>query len=274
MRSHRSHYLLAALVAAALVTLNVASPLLAVPVLVPDAGGTAQLPILSDHIGQTPMQIVNGLPPASSIDIGALWKAPLLYEEVPGGSLGGTQAGGGGPLFQWNMTGTGLLTGFNRSITMPGAFGVISFPATPPLNTQSGFEIHAAPRSVGNPNQCFDTNLFRLFSQIVNPSSNDPDFDLLRVVAGTDFGLPSPGHTNLLQNGINWEVYSYYDVTYRIDFVGRPGGALSGMSGSTTGTVRFSLGDPIPCIPEPTSIALVGLGAMALATCTSRRRVD
>ena len=90
---------------------------------------------------------------------------------------GGTKAGGGGPLLDWQMTGTGALAGFNRHIIMPGVGGVLSFPATPPLDTQSGFEVHTAPRTNGNPLQCFDTDMFRLFSQISNPSSGDPDFD-------------------------------------------------------------------------------------------------
>lgn len=268
MKSTRWHLQPVAALAAVLVSLALAaSPSRAVPVLVPDAGGTAQMPILSDYTGETPMQIVDGLAPGDTIDIAALLKAPLLYEEIPGGSLGGTQAGGGGTLFNWQMTGTGTLLGFNRVINIPGASALLSFPATPPLNTQAGFEVHAAPRTLGDPLQCFDTVLFRLFGQI----TGDPDFDLLRVVAGNDFGLPSPGHTNLLQNGTNWEVDSFFDVTYRIDFVGAPGGALAGRSGSTTRTVRFSLGDPIPCIPEPASLMTIVAG-VALLTGTIRRR--
>lgn len=271
MKSTRWHLQPVAALAAVLVSLALAaSPSHAVPVLVPDAGGTAQMPILSDYAGETPMHIIDGLAPGDTIDIDAVLEAPLLYEEVPGGILGGTMSGGGGPLFTWQMTGTGTLAGFNRLIVMPAANSVLSFPATPPLNTQGTFEVHAAPRTLGDPLQCFDTNMFRMFSQITNPSSNDPDFDLLRLVAGTDFGLPSPGHTTLLQNGLNWEVDSFFDLTYRIDFVGRPGGALSGMSGSTTGTVRLSLGDPIPCIPEPTSLMLIVAGAAAAAA--TRRR--
>jgi hypothetical protein len=51
--------------------------------------------------------------------------------------------------------------------------------------------------------------------------------------------MPSPGHTTLTQlPGGNWAVDSFFDITYRIDFVGSPGGALGGMSGSTTGTIR------------------------------------
>ena len=58
----------------------------------------------------------------------------------------------------------------------------------------------------------------------------DPDFDLLRISAGSAFGLPSPGHTTLTQRPTGWAVDSFFDITYRIDFVGRTGGRVGGMS--------------------------------------------
>jgi hypothetical protein len=112
--------------------------------------------------------------------------------------------------------------------------------------------------------------MFRIFGQIVNPGDNDPDFDLLRIVAGTDFGLPSPGHTTLLQTGPNWEVHSYFDLTYRIDFVARAGGPFSGMSGSTTHAVRLSLGEPI--VPEPATATLLGAATLMMLGILRRRR--
>jgi hypothetical protein len=62
-----------------------------------------------------------------------------------------------------------------------------------------------------------------------------------------------------------WSVDSFFDVTYRIDFVGAPGGPLAGRSGSSTGTVRFELG-----IPAPSTAGLLLLGG--LVACRRRRQ--
>jgi hypothetical protein len=71
--------------------------------------------------------------------------------------------------------------------------------------------------------------------------TGDPDFDLLRITAGTGFGMPSPGHTTLtVQANSDYAVDSFFDITYRIDFVGHPGSPLGGMSGSTTATIRMT----------------------------------
>ncbi len=207
------------------------------PCIRPDNGsGSADLPPVGCTY-TTPngdMNIVDGLPPASSIQIdaskgnflcvpasGVCSFPPGVDCREPGGSLGGEKACYDASL-NMPMIGTGAMAGFNRNIALP-----------------ISHEIHMAPRSNGSPIQPFDTVMFRLFGQI----TGDPDFDLLRVVAGTDFGLPSPGHTTLTQApGGNWAVDSFFDITYRIDFVGAPGGSLAGMSGSTTGTVRFHVG--------------------------------
>jgi hypothetical protein len=250
-------------------------PVAAVPVFVPDNGsGTANVPILWDYAGQTPMQITNGLG-GDVININAILETPTVYSipEQAGGALGGTKTGGGGGgLFTWQMQGTGAFSGYSRTLNFgvaPGPGGVLSFPDANFNVVGADFEVHTAPRTLNAPLQSFDTQMFRLFGQITNPGDADPDFDLLRVVAGNDFGLPSPGHTTLSQSGPNWQVDSFFDITYRIDFVGKPGGPFTGRSGSTTGTVRFSLGDPI--IPEPASAALAITGLVA-AVAIGRRR--
>ena len=209
-------------------------------VVVADNGaGTAYMPIHAPYKQESPMQIIDGLPAGTTIQLPGQMIAPLATAEQAGGSLGGTQSAAETG-FSWNLQGTGGLTGFSRPVFIPLSSGgtVASFPAAPP---NSGIEVHAAPRTAFAPVQSFDTTMFRLFGQI----TGDPDFDLLRIVGGTDFGLPSPGHTTLTQSGPNWAVDSFFDLTYRIDFIGKPGGPLSGMSGSTTGTVRISIPEPM-----------------------------
>ncbi|MBI4579424.1 MAG: hypothetical protein HY718_06955 [Planctomycetes bacterium] len=208
--------------------------------LVADKGtGTADLPPIGCEY-PTPyddMRIVDGLKPGDTIEIDAthgnfscpggggggsvcsVLMPPGICEQ-PGGSLGGHRQCFDS-LLMMPMMGTGSLAAFNRMIQMP-----------------MSCETHTAPRMPGNPVQSFDTDMFRMFGQAIG----DPDFDLLRITAGTDFGMPSPGHTTLTQQGGgNWAVDSFFDITYRIDFVGAPGGPLSGMSGSTTGTIRFQI---------------------------------
>ena len=102
-----------------------------------------------------------------------------------------------------------------------------------PMNGQ----ITTQPRTPGDPVQSFDTQM--QFQGQLPPG--DPDFDLLRITAGAGFGLPSPGHTTVTQlpSG-NWNVDSFFDITYRIDFVGAPGGSLAGHSDSQVGSVRLA----------------------------------
>jgi len=258
--------------AGAAVGLSFASAALAGgPAIVPDNGfGSANLPPIggvyntvlpSTTIANGNMNIIDGLSPgdtiASDATLGNFFYNPggpgnvYSFAGGPhqvGGSLGGDKWASDGTL-QMPMLGTGSLAGFNRNIAIP-----------------FSFEVHSAPHTPFAPVQTFATDFFRGFGQITNPGAGDPDFDLLRIVAGTDFGMPSPGYTQFTQSGPNWSVDSFFDITYRIDFVGRPGGQLSGRSGSTTGTVRIQIGE---AVPAPGAAALLSLGGLVA---TRRRR--
>ncbi|MEK6799186.1 MAG: hypothetical protein AABZ12_09500 [Planctomycetota bacterium] len=214
---------------------------------VPDNGGTVTLPPAGcDYLSpQDVHRIIDGLPAGTTIELAPIHRDFICRKQQPapgvcsfstlvdcdeaGGSLGGEKECAESTLVL-DLNGTGALAGWVRQISVP-----------------MSFETHTAPRMPGDPVQSFDTDMFRLFGEINN--IGDPDFDLLRIVAGTDFGLPSPGHTTLtrLPGGGSWAVDSFFDITYRIDFVGAPGGPLAGRSGSTTATIRMATTPPFAC---------------------------
>jgi hypothetical protein len=196
-----------------------------------NGGGTADHPpsCPSGYVGY--LEFVDGLPPGAAIQMpGAVLGLPGGFTslvQAPGGSLGGMQENWQS-FMVWPMQGTGAFAGYNRSVNMPISAG----------------ETHSAPRIAFNPVQPFNTVLWTLQGQL---PPGDPDFDLLRITAGGGFGMPSPGHTTLTSSGGGWAVDSFFDITYRIDFVGKAGGPFGGMSGSTTRTYRFQM-----CHDEPT----------------------
>ena len=210
----------------------------------PDNGsGTVALPP-GPYLGSG--VIVNGLPADSSIAFTALL-VPAGGAESAGGSLGGDMQSWNPATLQLEMTGTGALAGFSHSISITGI----------PVETAS------SARTPGTSPQSFETDVSMLLGQ----ASFDPEFDLLRITAGTNYGLSSPGHTTLttLGGGL-WLADSFFDIQYRIDFIGHPGGTLEGRSGSTTATARYTL------VPEPTTAVLAALGVAGLAAGRSRRR--
>ena len=180
----------------------------------PDNGnGTVDMPplCLDGYVGN--MHIVEGLPAGSTIEL-AVSLHDFVGNEVPGGSLGGTTAAFTAVL-HFNVSGTGALAGFNRSINVP-------------MNGQ----MDLGPRNPGDAEQIFDNALISLSGNLFGA----PDFCTLEVTAGDDFGLPSPGATTLTRlgdPGTDFQVDSFFDITYRIEFQGCPGSILEGMGGTT-----------------------------------------
>ncbi len=195
------------------------------PCVVADDGtGSATLPpagcgFLSP---QDTLKILDGLPPGTTVELDPRFSSFVCTGSggicgQPGGGLGGEQE-----LFDSTLVlqleGTDTLSDLRRTLRLP-----------------ISVETHSAPRAPGEPVQSFDTEMFSLQGQLFG----DPDFAVLSIVGGGGNGLPSPGHTTLTgQSDGTFNVDSFFDIEYRIDFVGAPGGALEGLAGSTTARVR------------------------------------
>ncbi|MBK8464451.1 MAG: carboxypeptidase regulatory-like domain-containing protein [Chloracidobacterium sp.] len=185
----------------------------------PDNGpATLALPAECRLLGG-PIVALNGLPPGNPIRMSASLDSLTDVSTTPGGPLGGEQVSASAQL----------------KIRYKGWDGTIKGRVLP-----APVEFAHGPRQTTSLEQSFDSQITRLDAQL---PAGDPDFDLLRITAGSSFGLPSPGHTTLIRESPTlprWSVDSFFDVFYTVEFVGRAGGPLSGMSGSTTGTIRMS----------------------------------
>jgi hypothetical protein len=187
------------------------------PCQVPDNGtGTVDLPPMGcGYLSPSDVhQIIAGLPPGTTINLAPQHERFLCGPagcEAPGGTLGGNVDNFDSTLHVV-IQGTGDLAGFHREFDIP-----------------VQCEVHTGPRTPGQPVQSFPTDMFSLMGGI----AGDPDFATLTVTGGTANGMPSPGHTTLTRSGpvgSDFVVDSFFDITYRIDFVGTPGGALDGLS--------------------------------------------
>jgi hypothetical protein len=195
-----------------------------------------------DYPGQ-PMMIIDGLAPGTTIELRGPWTNFTNVVNVSGGSLGGEICSLDAE-FVWQAVGTGELAGFIRNLVMP----------------VSG-EIHIGPRTPGDSVQTFAADVHRIFGELFG----DPDFCALRIIAGSDYGLPGPGFATLteLPSG-DFAVDSFFDIAYQVYFEGCPGSQLEDYSGTTTHTVHRSTcyelaGIPVDD-PEPEQKYRLALG--------------
>jgi len=197
----------------------------------PDNGsGTVDLPPDCEYLSpQEVHQIIDGLPPETTIALDLIHRDFVNIMRQAGGSLGG-EIEGFDSLIDLAVSGTGNLAGFSRHLFVP-----------------AGCMVHTGPRNPGDPIQTFPNDMFRLQGELFG----DPDFCTFRVTAGTEFGLPSPGQTTLTRLGPPGSLFavdSFFDITYRIEFQGCPGSQVDGMAGDTTGTIRMVTGSTPDCV--------------------------
>ncbi len=223
--------------------------------IVPNVGGTAELPPVGCEYIELLGDLIQILPPAvpagNSIDIDPVLKTFFAISEVPGGLLGGDKQTYSASL-EMTISGTGgSLGGFARFITIPVTV-----------------ETHSAPRAPGDAVQSFATDMFSIQGTLFG----DPDFDFLSFIGGTNEGMPSPGSTTLTRlgpAGSDFEVDSFFDIVYEIDYQGAPGSILEGLGGPTNGTVRLQIGN---LVPEPSTFVLAALALFGLIACRRRRQ--
>jgi len=228
----------AAFLTTAAMLLALAAPVAALPppsqcVVADNGAGTADYPPNPCGFASLgPLMIIDGLPAGTTIESESLLNDSFFDIFYLAGGIHGGEIQQFHGLLSMDMNGTGQLAGFHRLVSIDVAC-----------------ESHSGPRMLGAPVQSFPHDLMALQGQL---PPGDPDFDLLRIAAGGNFGMPSPGHTTLTRVSTDWNVDSFFDVTYRIDFVGSPGSVLGGRSGSTTATIRMQCGisGPLPIDPS------------------------
>lgn len=148
------------------------------------------------------------------------------YQPIqPGGQFPGGDRQSSTATAQVRLFGVGTAGGWTRTLFVP-----------------MTCTIDSDVRPYGANVQSFPNSIFAIHGQI----SGDPDFNQLSFYAGVNFGLPGPGHTTLtrLLPGGNWNVDSFYDMTFRIDYFGTSFGVLHGQSGSQTRTAHLQIGVP------------------------------
>jgi hypothetical protein len=106
------------------------------------------------------------------------------------------------------------LAGVNATVTLP-----------------ARCETHIGPRDVKADFQRFDTMMVDL-----QGATSDANFESVKIVAGLNNGLPSPGSTTLTRNREGgFLVDSTFQMNYHIELIGRAGGPFDGVNISEDG---------------------------------------
>ena len=195
--------------------------------------GTIQMPpaCIDGYVG--PMQIATGIP-GGTIQIAASLHDFIQITESPGGDLGGTFSTFWSADLEMEMTGTGTLSGYNRSIRLD-------------IAPVPGGRMDWGPRTANDAVQTFPNQLSFLTGSLFG----DPDFGTLTFISGTHLGYPTAGSTTLTRVGgvgTDFVVDSFFDLEYDIVFQGLPGSPLEGMGGTHADFTRISVcgAGPVP----------------------------
>ncbi len=180
-------------------------------------------------------EIVDGLPPGTTVEVSMIhfgFEGTLV---TPGGDLGGDVE-----LFDSDLTlemeGTGDLEGVDI---------VVEVEDVP-------VEVHTSEAQPDADVQEIETEMKAVEGEVVG----DPNFALLHITAGAEFGQPSFGHTRLIKltppgaDIIGYKVESYFEVHYTITYIGAEGSPFEGLSGVSSGVaIMRTPGTPLSELP-------------------------
>ncbi|MCP3981949.1 MAG: hypothetical protein GY716_21815 [bacterium] len=209
----------------ALVALTALPSMAQAPCVVPDNGtGTVHLPPQGcGYVSPDEFHVLlEGVPSDAKITIDASHEKFFQVQRFGDPATGETED------FQsiliLDVQGEGSLSGFQRFMSL-----------------QIHSVVDTGPRPVGAPVQTFSNEMLDLQGELFG----DPDFCTFRISGGSSTVGPSGGSTTLTQlpSG-NFNVDSFFDITYQIEFQGCPGSILDGMGGTTEANVRMSAGVP------------------------------
>lgn len=156
------------------------------------------------------------------------------------------------------ITGEGSLEGYRRT-----------------LRVDAHCKVLTGVRGVGD--QTFGNEMVYLYAEL----EGDADFEWLRISAGSELlAQASTGETTLTAiGGGQFEVDSFFDIHYQIDFQGAVGGPLDGYGEIFEGDVRMAahaVPSPIPAVSEWGMVVMILLvlaaGTIVFRGLMARRR--
>ncbi len=222
------------------------------PCIAPDVNGTIVLPPICGYLSPSAVHILlDGLPPGTEVLLDASHQRFFnITPVVPLAGAATTETFDSDLVM--HLTGTGLLAGVDCDLTMS--------PVSVVVETQ--------PPQAGQPVQDFDAEMMSATGSLISDTTCNL-FQSLSVVAGTNHGLPSPGHVHLERRADGtFNVSSFFDVNVTMSFVGKPGSLLDGMSGSTTQVIRMGTASNILGITLSPSSATNRVGTSHAVTAT------
>ena len=256
-------------------------PILSKECIVEPNGGTAELPPAGcSYLSPNEIHfIVGGLPPGTQVNLqgnhGNFVCNGGCETPPPSGTLNSFE--NFDSTLTFNLTGTGLLESLDCTLTIPNV----------PVVVETG------PRDLGAETQTIAAEMKSMDTTFTNDTTCNL-FSSLQIEAGSDQGLaPSTGMTTLQEvttplqlNSTSqratgedaevgdYKVNSYFDVNFRMTWVGKPGGPLAGMSGTHVGQVRMGTPStlPVPVLSPQGVVVLVTLMAAAMGVLYLRRR--